>query len=233
MSLSVTGGADGVALSCAFTTANMVISPILMIVSIATFETGSGVEIAEMQSAARNLGIAANAKKLASAESAMRLKTIFNSLKGGLKSKGTALGMRAENVLGPENFLKLKNGLSTLKSGGIGANRVRVTLSGTARLYFTYAGEYSNRFSELTSKEINDEIDRHFGPVGAKQVKMAWARQHVALMLQAHGFETAQTVMGIVSAFDPTGITGVVSAFMHPLCDAQTPFPTVTVRYKN
>src|SRR6185295_20382741 len=147
--------------------------------------------------------------------------------------KAKLLGTRGETFLGPENFNTLKAGFSILKTGGTNLNRARVTISGTARLYFTYAGEYSNRFSELTSKEINDEIDNHFGRVGAKQVKMAWARQHVALMLQAHGFETAQTVMGIVSAFDPTGITGVVSAFMHPVCEDRTPFPTVTVRYKN
>jgi hypothetical protein len=203
----------------------MVISPILMIVSIATFETGSGVEIAEMQAAAKNLGIAANARKVASATTATRMKTVFNTLKG----KAKLLGTRAENFLGYDNVQNLKTGVTALKNG----NRARVTISGTARLYFTYAGEYSNRFSELTSKEINDEIDNHFGRVGANQVKMAWARQHAALMLQAHGFETAQTVMGMISSFDPTGITGVVSAYMHPLCDDMTPFPTVKVLYKH
>ena len=203
-----------------------------MIVSIATFETGSGAEIQEMEALAKSLEIPL-AKKLASAESAGRMRTIFNSIKAKASGLKSGLGTRAETFLGPENTYNLKTGFDKLKTGGVNLNRTRVTVSGTARLYFTYSGEYSNRFSELTSKEINDEIDRHFGPIGAKQVKMAWARQHVALMLQAHGFETAQTVMGLISAFDPTGITGVVSAFMHPLCDAQTPFPTVTVRYKN
>ncbi len=215
---------------CALTTANMIIAPLLMAYSLATL--GGGSQVSQLGAAAGQAGVAANAGKIASAASAGRMLRIFNSIKKAASAaKGaasTAVGS-VKTFIGPDNLVTLTNGVAKLKT----ANKVRVNVSGGYRLVNTYAGEYSTRFSELTSPEIAAEIDKRFGPIGARQVKMAWARHNLGLMLQAKGFETAQTVMGMISAFDPTGITGVVSAFLHPVCADDAAFPTITVLYKD
>jgi len=52
-------------------------------------------------------------------------------------------------------------------------------------------------------------------------------------MLNAEGFATSINAIGIVSAANPTGLVGVVAAYMHPICENNTPFPTVHPLYKH
>ena len=43
--------------------------------------------------------------------------------------------------------------------------------------------------------------------------------------------KTALNTLNAVSGFDPSGVTGVVSAYAKPICSSDDPFPAVHPRY--
>lgn len=94
-----------------------------------------------------------------------------------------------------------------------------------------FATEFANNFGDMTSPEVEEMIDRKFSKEAAFEIKKEWGRHHVGLMMEANGINTAKNVLSVAGIADPTGITGVVSAFTHPLCKDDTPFPTVNPKY--
>ena len=87
-------------------------------------------------------------------------------------------------------------------------------------------------FDEITSKEIEKEIDNRFGPKTAAYLKQCWGEIQFKEMAGAEGFGIAQDVLGTLSIADPTGVLGVVAAFTKPICQANIPFPSLTGIYK-
>lgn len=94
-----------------------------------------------------------------------------------------------------------------------------------------FAAEFANNFGDMTSPEIEKEIDRRFSPAAAIEVKKAWGVRHLALMMEANSIVTAKNVIDVAGIADPTGLVGVVSAFTNPICKDDTPFPNVNPKY--
>lgn len=228
--------------TCGVTTAVMVYSVLNAAYSIATLGASAKVNLAEIKALRGDVlspkvvsgapGLAASARAVAQKADAGRLTKFYNSLKrgGSFVARGASrTAERAKLFAGEdlvENIAKTKNTLSQL-------NKARVVYKGSSRLVAAYSDQYAKHFAALTSPEIDQTINSRFGPIGRRQIKREWARVNVSLMLGAKGIETAQAVLSIVSLVDPTGLVGVASAFTHPVCNLDTPFPAVTVRYRD
>jgi len=94
-----------------------------------------------------------------------------------------------------------------------------------------FATEFADNFGEMTSPEIENEIDKAFTVDAAIEIKKEWGRHHVGLMMEANAISTAHNVLSVAGIADPTGLVGVVSAFTNPLCKDDTPFPKVNPMY--
>ncbi len=95
-----------------------------------------------------------------------------------------------------------------------------------------YAKDFVDNFAEMTSNEVDREIDKKFtNPAAANEVKRQWALRHLALMLEADGIASAKSTLGVAATFDPSGISDVINAFTHPVCKDNTPFPAVHPLY--
>ncbi len=224
---------------CASDTASMILAPILAAIQIATFAPDEQVlnDLNEVRLAvnARTAGTDAEETafqlfklKYGLAEDQDFLQRGFNSVKKALASaKNTGEGVQesVESFVGGPDALKA---ITTTASKGWATKSMA---QGGYRLVNTYATAYSAEFAAMTSPEIDQAINANLGPTAATYVKMAWARHNLALILQANGSGTAEDILPIISAYDPTGIAGVVSAFNHPVCYDGTPFPSVTPLY--
>ena len=113
------------------------------------------------------------------------------------------------------------------------ANNVRNVLSSEYAVIDRYKKEFSDSFADMTSPEIEKEINDRFGPQGAYEIKSRWGGIHLAQMFEADSFATAKNVLTVVSIVDITGLTAVVNAFAHPICKDNSLFPAVTPRHKN
>jgi hypothetical protein len=229
---------------CAIATMSQVLSPILAVYSLATLGAGAGQSAVGRYAASTFRGFSATLRAGSTAgKAATRLRKVFNSIKRGIDAamgpddgagvldKAKALADRAKAAAvklaeGQENFDKIVAGVK-------GVNRTRAVVFGAYRLYTVYSREYALNFADMTSPEISKEIDDRFGKTGAMEIKKRWALYNMQLVGQASGFATGQVILSVISTFDPTGITGIVSAFTHPVCGDDTPFPAVTPLYKN
>lgn len=106
----------------------------------------------------------------------------------------------------------------------IGAATVK--LGETVELWVT---EYSKNFAKLTTPEIAAAL--HTGCRGHAEaeewLKRQYALQALSLMLEKDLGDTGKNTLSMVSNFDPTGVTGVVSAYLHPICRYTQSFPKV------
>lgn len=228
--------------TCGVTTAVMVYSVLNAAYSLYTLGSAAKANITELKALRGSalpasvtkapIGVAASARLAAQRADAGRLTKMYNALKRGasfVEKGASSAAKRAKFFVGEdtiETIAKTKNTLTQV-------NKTRAVYTGSARLVYSYSDQYAKHFAELTSPEVNQAISSRFGPIGARQIKMEWARVNLSLMLEAKGMETAQLVLSVISAIDPTGLTGVASAFTHPVCFLDTPFPAVTVRYKD
>lgn len=98
------------------------------------------------------------------------------------------------------------------------------------------ADQYSRNFAKLfdeTSPTIAAEINKRFGKDGAFQIKRKYGLHHLTMKLKADGVEIASDVIGMIALADPTGIGFVVTAFLHPRCKFDQPFPPVKPLYSD
>jgi hypothetical protein len=91
-----------------------------------------------------------------------------------------------------------------------------------------YANLFSDDFETLTTPEVAKEIDSKFSAGAAAQIKREWGIRHLALTLQMNGFTAAKDLLWLASFGDPSGLSAVANAFLHPVCASETPFPDVT-----
>lgn len=112
-----------------------------------------------------------------------------------------------------------------------GASVAKTVLGSIKSQSDLFATEFAKNFGDMTSPEIEKEIDRRFSPEAAFEVKRQWGIHHLGLMMEANSINTAKNVIDIAGIADPTGLVGVVSAFTNPLCKDDTPFPTVHPKY--
>ncbi len=164
-------------MSCVSDTANMVTSPLILAVNIATMGSSSG------------------------ATSAGRFATISTKMK--------QLAASTKNI---REMAKMAKQVGT----------VAYQVAQTTELW---VNDYVGNFESMTNKKVVNELSRHFSGNALLWVKQQYAKNHLTLMLKSDGIETAQSVLSTVSAFDPSGVTGVVSAFAKPICSTDQSFP--------
>jgi hypothetical protein len=96
----------------------------------------------------------------------------------------------------------------------------------TTSLWLT---EFVGDFEHMTTKRVVSELERHFKGDTLLWVKQQYAMNHLTLMLKADGIDTAESVLTAVSAFDPSGLSGVIDAYANPKCAGAENFPTVAL----
>jgi len=89
----------------------------------------------------------------------------------------------------------------------------------------TYRNNFVKEFAVQTSKEIEQELDSHFHPETARFIKKSWADMAMQEMAEARGWGIASNALAVASLFDPTGVVGVVEAYLKPVCGKNVPFP--------
>ena len=91
-----------------------------------------------------------------------------------------------------------------------------------------YKDAYSEDFAAQTSEEIEAELDSHFHPIAAKNLKDLWAVKQLTELAEANNWEITSNILAVAS-FEPTGIFAVASAYAKPVCYAVVPFPCTAV----
>ena len=89
----------------------------------------------------------------------------------------------------------------------------------------TYREAFAEEFAEQTSADIEAELDSNFHPITAKFLKGLWGDRMMNDLAEANNWAIASNALGLVSIVDITGVTGVVSAYAKPICNAVVPFP--------
>lgn len=102
--------------------------------------------------------------------------------------------------------------------------------SNVKNYYDEYARMYAESFEDLTSPAIKREIEKNFGVMGSQYIERQWGMSHLTFTLAADKMVIVNNIadtMAWIPTMDPLGVSGVISAFMHPVCSADSPFPTV------
>lgn len=107
-----------------------------------------------------------------------------------------------------------KAGFSAVKMGGIGYKSV-----------MTYHKEYSDAFAEMTSKRINEQLDKHFDYDTATWLKSVWADKFIDELNEYYNWNIARAAITGVSLMDITGVLGLINSFVKPICGEIEPFP--------
>ncbi|MFH2204073.1 MAG: hypothetical protein ABIJ96_13215 [Elusimicrobiota bacterium] len=120
------------------------------------------------------------------------------------------------------SYKAILNGCIAAKNGAA----VGYQLGSTIGLWVTDAVA---NFDQLTTPEIKAALAKGCkGHPRAEQfIKEQYALQNLNLMLEKDGIQTAKNTLAAASNFDPTGISGVVSAYANPICSHTEPFPSV------
>jgi hypothetical protein len=205
---------------CASTTFSQVFSVVMVAVNIATFGSSSaampalkaGEEAVQVGTSFVKVG-----GKLMNFQKKF-WKTIDVLAKAATKVKDATV---VQKIMKIYNSAPVQIGIKLVKVGKWEYNTMQ-------DMKHSFAAE----FSELTSPEINSEIDSKFNPLVAKYIKETWADIQMAEMAQTNGFVIAHDVLSYVSIVDPTGILSVVDAFTKPICGANVPWPTLLGTYK-
>jgi phage shock protein A len=185
----------------------MVTAPIMAAINIATLG----------QSAA-----ATSATKAAQvAKTVGTLQKAFNKVKSAITA---AKGSLETLVGGAEKLKKIQ------KIVKVGKKTYKVA-STVGKEIDLFSRDFADNFADMTSPEIDREINQRFGKEAAYQIKREWAMRQLSMNLEANGFATAKNVLALASVADPTGLISVANAFMHPICKGDAKFPTVTPLY--
>jgi hypothetical protein len=96
-----------------------------------------------------------------------------------------------------------------------------------AGLAFRFA--FSEDFATQTRSEVNNEINRRYHLTTASYIKRAWADVHYNQLAAAYGWQGADIALNTIAIFDPTGVTGVLAAYVKPICLSVVPYPCTSV----
>lgn len=90
---------------------------------------------------------------------------------------------------------------------------------------------FTTNFAAMTTPSVLTALQSNFRGDALLWIEEQYAMQYLNLMLQNVAETQAKNALSLLSSFDPTGITSVVSAFWQPKCDLPQPFPAVRVLY--
>jgi len=113
------------------------------------------------------------------------------------------------------------------------ANQVRNVATQTAKTVDMWVTDAVGDFKEMTSADVVSALDQKFKghPQAELWVKQQYVLQNLHLMLKNDMGDTATNALAAASSFDPTGVSGVVSAYLNPKCSTEDAFPNVRVLY--
>ena len=211
-SVSCGAGCATTKAECAITTANMVAAPFIALISLMSLGTA---------------GAAASAAR-AAGESAEGIKLAVKTAQEG--QKGAQILAKIKEFLAAKNLLQAKNFDKVVKLVKYGSKTYTVVSAGKNEVEL-FTKEFDSDFENRTTPKVAEKINTTFGPEGRSFIKRRWALYHINLMFEADEWATAQNVVSGVSVADPTGLTGVVHAYLHPVCKDSRPFPTLNVLY--
>ena len=95
-----------------------------------------------------------------------------------------------------------------------------------------YREEFAENFAEQTSQEIEDELDSHFHSTTSKFLKGLWGERMINELKEANNWQIAGAALAAASVVDISGVTGVVSAYAKPTCNAIVHFPCTSADLK-
>lgn len=113
------------------------------------------------------------------------------------------------------------------------ANQARNVGTQVGKTVDTWVTDAVGSFADMTTPEVNNTLNQKFAghPAALVWIKRQYVMQNLNLMMKNDLGETATNTLAAVSSFDPTGVTGVVSAFLNPQCATQDAYPTVGILY--
>jgi hypothetical protein len=94
-----------------------------------------------------------------------------------------------------------------------------------------WVDDFAAHFDKMTTPEVKRQIEMRFSPRAQEWIKRQYALNHLHLMLTRDVVETDLRELSAISGFDPSGVTGVISAFAKPICSSADPFPSVRAFY--
>jgi len=148
---------------------------------------------------------------------------------GGTSSAASAAAGAAKTASKYEKIKKLWDKTKTARELITNANRVGTPAYEAYQTTNLWVTEFVGDFEHMTTKRVVAELSTRFKGDALLWVKQQYAMNHLTLMLKSDGIETAENVFTAVSAFDPTGITGVIDAYANPKCVAAENFPAVAL----
>lgn len=194
--------------TCALSTTDMILAPLIVAANIATFGLTSA-----PANAARTVVV--GGKTVAYSTKAgwalLKAASILQTIRTPNIAKGATLVKRVKTIYLGTTFKKAE---ATFKVGSLSYSAFR-----------TYSYLFAQNFAELTSAEINTKLDRELKPDDALYIKCLWASLTFDEIQAAEGWNIAQSVLAAASVIDITGLTGMVSAYANPICLEVVPFP--------
>ncbi|MDB4727917.1 RICIN domain-containing protein [Saprospiraceae bacterium] len=173
------------------------------------------------------------------AYSASLLQTIKPGIKSASQANTVLTGLPDAAKVGSKAAPKSRKlyTLKRIKAAKFGTiTRASITITKIGKNTKETTSDFYRMFAEdfkaQTSPQINKKIDDNFDPETALYIKKAWGNIQLAEMNAANNWEIAQTTLTWVSIVDITGVTGVVSAYLKPICDEMVPWPTLSKSYK-
>jgi hypothetical protein len=194
--------------TCAWSTLDLVTSPLILAFNIGTMGMGApvtGAATVTVKTASGAARVVSGTTKVGKA-----LVTFANAVKttGG---KAAVVVKRVTNSKTGKNIELVKKGTEVLK---------QVYETGQA-----FRSAFSDDFATQTSTFVNDEINRRYHPTTASYIKRAWADVHYNQLASAYGWQGADIALNTIAIFDPTGVTGVVAAYAKPICQKVIAYP--------
>jgi DNA-binding ferritin-like protein len=93
------------------------------------------------------------------------------------------------------------------------------------RILKAFLMRYSHEFAEQTSREIRNELVAQFGADMARKFIERWGILQLATLIKSEGWGEASVALAVIGLADPTGVAGVVNAYLKPSCKEVIPFP--------
>jgi hypothetical protein len=209
------GCADSVA-SCAFATIDMVLSPLIVAVNIATLGVGSPVTGA-IDAGVDTVMVGGKSIQYTSRVGKYMLKAV--DAMQTILSGGTGLTylqrVKRVNIGGKLKYFKWVHFPS----------QIGFKMYASVKIAENY---FAAQFIEMTSAGIAAEIDSKLRPTDAHYVKARWAQIQLAEMAENRAWSISNIVLTFVGMVDISGVTDLVNAYAKPICNIDFLFPNPT-----
>ena len=197
---------------CILAVADQVISPLILAANIATLGLAAPATAGATAGVATiNVAGKAVAGTTQLGKALVEVVTMLQTIKPAGLAKGATVFQRIKHAKSGTTIRTIET-LTNLSFEGYAAVQ-------------QYRGYFAEDFATQTSDDIEAELNTQFHPDTAKYLKGIWADRMLVELAEANNWAIASSVLGLVSIVDISGVTGVVSAYAKPVCNAIIPFP--------